>query len=495
MRLKNNTKPNFCRLTKICAISDSHQEARKTSAFLSRILSETKLDKNVLFLHGGDLFKGIYPKELERDCYIKLKEAKPDIEMVFTLGNNDFGFNKQSLDYLIETVKKFTQKGIHTVSANIFESNGKRPEWLKPYTVVNRDGDKTFVTGFCIDNINSSKLGLVPRKQIDVIDEIYDAILKEQPHNVVILNHDYLPSSRQLVKKCREKGIDIDLVIGGHDHDLVPPDTLLNIYHPMAFCDSMYKMNIQNSGGEKKLSGIEIIKSDDFPLNQIFAKEIEQYEKESHLLEDIVPYTLNLTKQYSKPCPLGSFLADEMMNVANADIAFVSTGFLMKSLEYRQNQSITKYLFQKTMVADTPVKTVELSISELKEVFDNALKTNGYGSSNPRFLQCSNNIKIEGQDNRKAGIWEVKQIYIDDEPLLDVNLKPLSNKKYKCVIDSYIAEGGQGFVTLQKTVKSNVLKDGNPAKINEILLNALMQAPKKYVAGSDYPSFKLIELS
>ena len=113
---------NFGALTKICAISDSHQETRKTSAFLSRILSEAKLDKNVLFLHGGDLFKGIYPKDLERDCYIKLKDAKPDIEMVFTLGNNDFGFNKQGLDYLVDTVKSFAQKGIHTVCANIFES-------------------------------------------------------------------------------------------------------------------------------------------------------------------------------------------------------------------------------------------------------------------------------------------------------------------------------------------------------------------------------------
>ena len=206
MELRNNSTTNFGELTKICAISDSHQETRKTSAFLSRILAEAKLDKNVLFLHGGDLFKGIYPKDLERDCYIKLKDTKPDIEMVFTLGNNDFGFNKQSLDYLIDTVKRFAQKGIHTVCANIFESTGKRPEWLKPYTVVNRDGDRTFVTGFCIDNINTAKFGLVPKKQVDVLDEIKEAILKEQPDNVVILNHDYLPSSREIVKKCLEKG-------------------------------------------------------------------------------------------------------------------------------------------------------------------------------------------------------------------------------------------------------------------------------------------------
>ena len=495
MELRNNSTTNFGGLTKICAISDSHQETRKTSAFLSRILAEAKLDKNVLFLHGGDLFKGIYPKDLERDCYIKLKDTKPDIEMVFTLGNNDFGFNKQSLDYLIDTVKRFAQKGIHTVCANIFESTGKRPEWLKPYTVVNRDGDRTFVTGFCIDNINTAKFGLVPKKQVDVLDEIKEAILKEQPDNVVILNHDYLPSSREIVKKCREKGVNVDLVIGGHDHDFVSPDNDLHIYQPMSFSDSMYKINLQNQNGVKNLSDIQMVKSADFPVSKVFAQDITAYENDSHLLEDIVPYTLNLTKQYSKPCPLGSFLADEMKKVGNGDIAFVSTGFLMKPLEYRPNQNITKYLFQKTMVADTPLKTVELSIDELKQVFDNALRTNGYGSSNPRFLQCSNNLKVEGKNNPQAGIWEVKQIYIDGKPLLDPNMRPLSDKKYKCVIDSYIAEGGQGFKTLQNAVKKEVLTDGNPVRINEVLLNGLIQAPKKYLAGSDYPSFELLEVS
>ena len=360
---------------------------------------------------------------------------------------------------------------------------------------LNRDGDRTFVTGFCIDNINTAKLGLVPKKQAEVLDEIVEAVTKEQPDNIVILNHDYMQSSQELVKKCREKGVNVDLVIGGHDHDFVPPDTQLNIYHPQSFCDSMYKMNLQNISGAKILSDVEMIKSDEYPLNNIFAKDILQYEKESHLLEDIVPFTLNLSKRYSQPCPLGSFLADEMKNTANADIGFFSTGFLMKPLEFKPNANISKYIFPKTMVADTPIKTVELSVSELKKVFDNALRINGYGPSNPKFLQCSNNVKIEGSNNPAKGIWEVKQIYIDRNPLLDSNLKPLSDKKFKCVIDSYIAEGGQGFETLQKAVKSEVLADGNPVKINEVLLNGLIEAPKKYVSGAEYPYFELVELS
>ena len=83
---------------------------------------------------------------------------------------------------------------------------------------------------------------------------------------------------------------------------------------------------------------------------------------------------LNLTKQYSKPCPLGSFLADEMKKAANSEIAFFSTGFLMKPLPYTADRFITNYNFKKTIIAETPIKSVELSISDLKSVFDNALK-------------------------------------------------------------------------------------------------------------------------
>mgnify|MGYP002070566335 CR=1 FL=1 len=84
----NNYNPNFNGTTQIYAISDSHQKTRKTRAFLSKILQDSPQDDNVLLLNCGDIFKGIYPNELERDSYIKMKEAKPDIEMVMTLGNN-----------------------------------------------------------------------------------------------------------------------------------------------------------------------------------------------------------------------------------------------------------------------------------------------------------------------------------------------------------------------------------------------------------------------
>ncbi len=486
--------PSFLGTTKVYALSDSHQETGKTRAFLSKILKDSSTDDNVLLLNGGDLFKGIDPKDLERDSYIKMKEEKPDIEMVTTIGNNDFGFNAESLNYLINTIKLFSEKGIKTVCANIFQSDGTRPEWLQPYTIVERDGDRTFITGFCIDNINTAKFGIVPKKQAEVLNEIQEAIIAEKPDNVIVLNHDYMPTSQSIVKTCRENGINVDLVIGGHDHDIVPPDKELHIYYPQAFYDSMYRMDLINTNGQKELKNVEEIKVDGLEASGVFKKDLEEYERTSGINDKVAPYVLNLTKQYSDPCPLGSFLADEMKDVSGADIGFFSTGFLMKPMEYKEGAYITNYLFKKTIIAENLIKTVELNSEQLKELFQHALKSRGYGSSNPKFLQCSNNVVLEGKNNQERGMWELKQIYIDGEALLDENSNPIhTSKKYKCVMDSYIADGGQGF-NLQTLDKKDVVVDGKPIKINEVLMNSLKQAAQKYPKGSDYPSFTIREI-
>ena len=291
--------------------------------------------------------------------------------------------------------------------------------------MVNRDGDRTFITGFCINNINTAKFGIVPKPQTDVINEILNAIKKEKPENVIILNHDYMPVSKDIVETCKNNGIKIDIVIGGHDHDIVPPDTELNIYYPHSFSDSMYKMNLINNNGSSQVNNVEMIKNEGLKVDKVFSKDLEEYEQSSGLSEKLAPYVLNLTKQYSKPCPIGSFLADNMKTDANADIAFFSTGFIMKPMDYRPDSFITNYLFRKTMSAVNPIKTVELDSQQIFEVFSHALRNNEYSLSNPKFLQCSNNVKIEGKNNPSIGIWEVKQIYIDNKPLLDKNSTPL----------------------------------------------------------------------
>ena len=69
----------------------------------------------------------------------------------------------------------------------------------------------------------------------------------------------------------------------------------------------------------------------------------------------------------------------------------------------------------------------------------------------------------------------------------------VSGRKYKCVVDSYISDGGQGF-KLQEFEKKDVIVEGNPIKISDVLMDGLKEAPLKYEKGFTYPCFELITL-
>ena len=87
--------------TNIYAITDSHQESRNLSRLLSGIYSFEKSSvAPFLILDAGDLFKGIYDKDLSVNAYIKIKELLPQAQIFITIGNNDFGFKNSDFEYL-----------------------------------------------------------------------------------------------------------------------------------------------------------------------------------------------------------------------------------------------------------------------------------------------------------------------------------------------------------------------------------------------------------
>lgn len=501
MKITGNFGTFFKGTTRVYALTDSHQETRRTSAFLSKVINDEKDNKNVLLLYGGDMFKGIYPRALERDIYLKTKKAKPDMEIVTTLGNNDFGFNKEELAFLNETLKTFSDNGIHTVCANVFKKNGELLDNVKPYVVFERDGDKNFVTGFCINGINQKDadiavkpLGTEENENKEVINSIIEGIEKEKPQNVIILNHDLTQSSDKIMEYCKEKGIPVSLLVGGHEHDFIPHKENSKIYYPEAFSNIMYKMDLVNDGKQTDIQNVEAIKNENLELDKVFKDDIEKCEEETGLLKSIAPKILNLPYSYEETCPLGSFLADGMKQTANTDIAFFSTGFLTAGLPYKKGEDITSYSLKKAMGAPNTIKKFELNTDELKTIFQHALNLYSYTKANSKFLQLSNNIALEGTRDDAEKRFVLKQIYINDKPLLDSNGEPKDkNKIYTCTVDSFLSSGGQGYKILDEKPSKLVLKDGKPIKMDEILSDALKEAEEKYPEGSEYPCAKIIE--
>ncbi len=474
-------------MTRIYALTDSHQESRNLSQLLSGIYQLEKCNNEpFLILDAGDIFKGIYEKDLSVNAYLKIKELLPQAQIFLTLGNNDFGFKKDDFNYLKDTIKKFENTQIHMICANILDSDTKeKPNWIDTHKIIELDNQKVLITGFCLNNSCAKKFGY------DLIsaEESYDNLIKtidEDYDKIIVLNHHWYTYSKAL----KEFAPEIDLIIGGHEHSPITPDYENNIFYPLSFARTLFKMDF----GEiiKNIEQIEVSK---LSLTAEFEEPIIEYEKATNLKTPIAKRVLNLTKKYSDACPLGTFISDAMKKAGNTDIAFHSTGFTMYPMRLEDSEFITKYDIDQVICAESTIEKIEITSAQLKEVFENTTIFRMHKDrGNQKFLQCSQNMSIQGK-HLKNKEYKIVQISINGENLLDKNANPIDpNRTFTCTIDPYIGAGEQGFTVLKNLPKTKILQQGQEIPLNELFKNALIEAEKEFNGNHNYPTFGYIDL-
>ncbi len=478
--------------TNIYAITDSHQESRNLSQLLSGIYNFEKTNQNpFLILDSGDLFKGIYDKELSVNAYIKIKELLPQAQIFITIGNNDFGFKKADFEYLKSTVKRFYSAGINVVCANIIDDKtNQNIDWIDKYKIITINNQRVLITGFCLNNSCAKKFNCHMLSLTDGLEKVLEN-LKEPYDKLIILNHHWYPESKILYDWAKAKNKTPTLIIGGHEHSKIQPDYENNIYYPYSFARSMYKIKM-----DKKIDSVEEIPVEKCRFIPELETPILKYEQITKLKEPITKRVIDLPKKYSEACPLGTFISDCMKKIGNTDIAFHSTGFSMYPLKLEDSDIITKYDLLKVMCASSTIEKIEISTAQLKETFENTAKNRMLKDrGNAKFLQCSQNIKITGHGNPQTGEYKILQITINGEDLLDKNQNPIDpNRKFTCTIDPYIGSGEQEFSVLKNIPKTKVLQYGKEVPINELFAKSLIEASKTTSTPYTYPSFKYIDV-
>ena len=478
--------------TTIYALTDSHQESNNLSRLLSGIYNFEK-DKNkpFLVLDCGDLFKGIYDKNLSVNAYLTFKHLLPQAEIILTLGNNDFGFSEEDFEFLKDTIIKFKRAGIHVVCANLTNScNGEFCSFVDRYKIININNSKILITGFCLNNSCVKRFGCELLQPEIVFEKLINSI-PEQYNHTIVLNHHWYTYSKNLKIFACNKGIPIDLIIGGHEHSPIKPDFENNIFYPLAFARTLYRIILENS-----VNCVEEIPVEHLSFIQEFEVPIREYEEKTQLKKPLAKRVLNLTKCYSEPCPLGTFISDSMKNFGKTDIAFHSTGFTMYPLRLEDSNVITMYDLERVMCAASTIETIEINTAQLKKVFENATVNRMYKTQgNSRFVQCSQNIAIVGKGDSDSKSYKIIQISINGEDLLDENQNPKDESRvFTCTIDSYIGSGEQGFEVLKKIPKTKVLQNGQEVKMNEMFYSEIINAENKFATNSKYPSFVLKDL-
>ena len=481
----------------IFALTDCHQEARKLCYLFSGIIARAApKGRNTLICDCGDLFKGIYDKNLCVDAYLKLRKCLPEAKIVVAVGNNDFGFNNQGFEFLVHTAKKFNQANIHFLCANIIDlETGKYPKWADPYILLEINGKRILLTAFCFNMMKMQHYGLKMTGISEAFTKMLDTVKYIAPDAFIVLNHALLPSSLELAELAAKSGVNLDLLIGGHEHSVMEPIIDKRIYYPQAFSRTMLRFNMDMSSKPTGLALTEVINSKNEKLNPLFAFELENFEQKAGLNIPVARSTLDLTRDYSNPCPLGTFVADLMKNAAKTQIAMISTGYMTHALRYEKDKILTMYNVERAYSAETLIQTADLHAEELKNVFNNALRTRytqRYG--NTRFLQCSQNISVYCRKNENNSA-EVVQIIINGQKLFDENGKALyPQETISCAFDPYIGAGELGFDIMRTMSKNTLMRDDKLVKIKDLFISGIKEAEKKYQPGSSYPVFKIFDM-
>ena len=494
----------MCKMSKaennidIFALTDSHQETRKLCRLFSDIIRKApEGGKNTLICDCGDLFKGIYDRELSIESYEILRRQLPEAKIVLALGNNDFGFNLESFKFLQQAAKRFNQSNIHVLCANLLDLNtGRCPNWVDPYILLEINHKKVMVTAFCINQVRLNKYGVVLTDIPETFSAMAEVIKHIEPDALIVLNHALEPCSYDICKVAKNKNIRLDLLLGGHEHSPVEPNPEARVYYPQAFSKTMLHFQLGFLKNKTDLHFLEEINVKSTLIDPVFEPHLQAFEEKSGLNIPVAKSILNLEKIYSEPCALGTFIADCMRTAAKTDMAMMSTGYTSHALRYEKDKILTNYNLERAFSADVPLQTVQLTPEELKEVWNNAVKYRyQQPTGNTRFLQCSQNVEIWVRRTVENNEGEVVQILLNNEPLLNEKGKSVyADKTISCALDPFIGSGEQGFDVLRPLPKETLLKNNKLVKIKDLFNRAIKEAETKYSEGSSYTSFKLVDI-
>jgi 5'-nucleotidase len=395
---------------------------------------------NTLFLLAGDfispsvssrLFKG-------KQMIASLNAAGLDIA---TLGNHEFDFGA---DVLIERMKE--SQFAYTI-ANVFDKKTGKPfGGAKPYISREFNGVRVAVFGLLLaETATLSSPGANVRFDDAVVaGKRLSRRLRKQGFDVIIaLTH--LPMSDD--KRLAAEG-DIDLIIGGHEHELL---------ESMAGCAPIMKMgsdarnlghvdiHLEKDRKSRKRFKIASMDWEAIPVTDAIkddpqtAAVVAEYDKQlnSSLGEIIGKTSVMLDARAAtirrEEGNLGNFIADVYRQGLNADFALVNSGGIRSDATYGPGD-LTKKDVLSILPFENGVVKVKLTGEHLKRLVENGVSK--AGQEDGRFPQISGFSFI--YDASKPAGSRVISMQIGGSPIDNA-------KSYTLALSAYTLGGGDGY--------------------------------------------------
>jgi 5'-nucleotidase len=395
---------------------------------------------NTLFLLAGDflspsvssrLFKG-------KQMVATLNAAGLDIA---TLGNHEFDFGA---DVLVERMKE--SKFAYTI-ANVFDSKTGKPfGGAKPYISCEFNGLRVAVFGLLLAETATLSS---PGANVRFADPIATGKrlarrLRRQGFDVIIaLTH--LPMSED--KRLAAEG-DVDLIIGGHEHELL---------ESMAGRAPIMKMgsdarnlgqvdiHLQRVGKSRQRFKITSMDWQAIPVTDAVkddpqtAAVIAEYEKQlnASLAEILGKTSVMLDARAAtirrEEGNLGNFIADVYRQGLNADFALVNSGGIRSDSTYGPGE-LTKKDVLSILPFENGVVKVKITAEHLRRLLENGVSK--AGQTDGRFPQISGfNFTYDASKPVGSRVISIQTAGNPIDPA----------KSYTLALSAYTLSGGDGY--------------------------------------------------
>jgi 5'-nucleotidase len=394
---------------------------------------------NTIFMLAGDfispsvasrLFKG-------KQMIAALNAAHLDIA---TFGNHEFDFGPE---VLIERMKE--SNFAYAVANVIDKKTGKPFGGAAPYVAKNFNGIRVAIFGLLVKETESLSS---PGKNVKFTDPILTGkrlarTLRQKGFDVIIaLTHLTMAEDKRLAAEC-----DVDLIIGGHEHELL---------ESMSGCAPIMKMgsdarnlgriqiNLARKPAQKRYR-IASMDWEAIPVTDQIADDpeadatISEYEKQlnASLAEVLGKTTVVLDARAAVirrgETNLGNFIADVYRQALSTDAALVNSGSIRSDATYGPGD-LTKKDVLSILPFENGLVKVKLTGEHLKRILENGLS------------------KAGEEDGRFPQVSGMSLIYDPTKPVgsrlinLEIGGKPVEpNQSYTLAISAYTFGGGDGY--------------------------------------------------
>ncbi|MCQ2243870.1 MAG: bifunctional metallophosphatase/5'-nucleotidase [Bacteroidaceae bacterium] len=405
---------------KIIGINDLHAAVQNFPkfAYLVDSIRKANPDKEVLVMSAGDNRTG----NPVNDSYSE--PNLPMIEMMNAVGFNVSSMGNHECDHSVESFVNTINKSQCTyVVANMHPADSVKMH-VQPFKLFEHQGVRIGVIGIVqinnmgIPDCHPSKVeGIRFSDPLKALDKY--KWLRDQCDVYISLNHMGLENDTLIADNHPE----IDLMICGHSHDLVPGMMRNGVMICQAKRDVKYfnEIDIKVRGGkvvEKKNKLIDIRATKNFD-----AKVQAMLDKfsDNPLLNRVVAQA---TKPFTKKEELGCMMADANRIIAGADISVSNAG----GVRYEEKEAgniIVNDIYRLDPFGNE-LYTIEITGNELKALLEELPITDEYGPCYVSGFQYT--IVADG----KNGEYKVKKMLTADGKKFNMN------KTYKLALNSYV---------------------------------------------------------